>query len=375
MIEDNKKEDKKRKDVEGLRVRQVMYTQDLEHLPFKLTELQERLEKSGAIEWAFIVHDSDKKVISSDTSTDGTEDTYNKLSNAANEEDAKSVVIRPHVHAVLKFKNPRTLGAVAKLFDDKPQYLEAWKGNFNNSISYLIHATSGAKGKHQYKASDVVANFDVAKRLKEIETQVKGSKSNVSAQIEAFASGEITRDQLVKEIGVVKVAQKKKLIDSIEEVLEEQAHEEWLNKFKGKEMLCVWLWGKAGVGKTRLAIETFKNRGVTPTILGSSRDPFQPYHCNASGGKAENIILDDFRPNVLEYSDLLRILDPYSHDKMAPARYHDRPLNLEKIIITSPYSPEAFYEATKGIDKSIDKFEQLERRIGRIIHLPEDEND
>ena len=54
---------------------------------------------------------------------------------------------------------------------------------------------------------------------------------------------------------------------------------------------------------------------------------------------------------------------------MGPARYHDRPLTLEKIIITTPYSPEEFYLATKNLDAKIDTYDQLKRRIGKLIKL------
>lgn len=42
-----------------IRSRNFMYTQDLDHLPFNKDTLKTRLEKSGAQEWAFILHDKD----------------------------------------------------------------------------------------------------------------------------------------------------------------------------------------------------------------------------------------------------------------------------------------------------------------------------
>ena len=53
-----------------------MYTQDLAHLPFKQEKLKEKLEKSTAIEWAYILHDKDL--------------------------DQDSKKIRPHFHVVLR---------------------------------------------------------------------------------------------------------------------------------------------------------------------------------------------------------------------------------------------------------------------------------
>lgn len=43
----------------AIRARQFMYTQDLDHLPFKKEDLKTLLEKSSAEEWAYILHDKD----------------------------------------------------------------------------------------------------------------------------------------------------------------------------------------------------------------------------------------------------------------------------------------------------------------------------
>ncbi len=86
-------------------------------------------------------------------------------------------------------------------------------------------------------------------------------------------------------------------------------------------MTTLWLYGKAGVGKTRLAEHMLKGKDYI--TLGSSRDHFQEYRGQRF------VILNDLRPNDFEYSDLLRLLDPYQHDKAVPSRYHDKRLNLE----------------------------------------------
>lgn len=62
-------------------------------------------------------------------------------------------------------------------------------------------------------------------------------------------------------------------------------------------------------------------------------------------------------------------MDPYQHDKHAPRRYHNVALNIEKLIITTPYSPERFYELTKIKDRKVDTFDQLKRRISQAIKV------
>ena len=106
-------------------------------------------------------------------------------------------------------------------------------------------------------------------------------------------------------------------------------------------------------------------KGKKTAKLGSSRDYFQDY-------KGENyVILNDLRPNEFSYADLLRLTDPYQHDKAAPRRYHDLKLNLKTLIITSPYSPEDFYEYCKVDNYQIDTFEQLKRRL-HVIHVTDE---
>lgn len=317
-----------------LRARQFMYMQDIDHLKVPESSLPAILKKSGAEEWAIIKHDQDK--------------------------DKNGKIIRPHVHIVLKFSNPQQLSSIAKLFKDKKQYVDVWKGRINNAYSYLLHETTDAARKHHYSANDVVASFDFAKRMKQIRAATRVSRKFVNQEIDRYADGDISREQLQQEIGVVQMAKHANLIAQIDQILEEENHNAWLQKFNGHKMECLWLWGKAGVGKTTFAEYLFKNKDYV--TLGSSRDHFQNY-------KGEHyIIINDLRPNDFAYSDLLTILDPYQHDKMAPSRYHDKYLNAEAIIITTPYNPQNFYYGIKLEDPEIDTEDQLLRRV-QAIHV------
>ena len=114
-------------------------------------------------------------------------------------------------------------------------------------------------------------------------------------------------------------------------------------------------------------------------VAGSSRDIFQDY------AGEHTIILDELRPKVVAYQDLLRILDPFGARTVvkAPARYVDKTLAADLILVTSPYSPHAFWqEQFSAVDKNkgsaakkslaeqgVDGFDQLARRIGVTIQL------
>lgn len=327
-----------KKKVKEPRARQFMYVQDLDHLKVDEKDLPTILKKSGALEWAFIKHDKDPQ----------------------KDQDGKT--IRPHLHVVLKYENPQKISSVASMFKDQPQYVGVWKGRIANAYSYLLHETEEAQsqGKHVYKASDVVASFDFEARMKSIRAKVTKSPKYVSSLIDQYAESKITYDELESQIGISQLARRKKLVDQITELRAEKEHEKWLKDFKGKKMKVLWLYGAAGVGKTRFAEYLFRNKKYS--ILGSSRDYFQDY-CGE-----HFVILNDLRPRDFSYSDLLRILDPYQHDKSAPSRYHDKKLNLEEIIITTPYAPTDFYKYVFIDDRRVDTDEQLLRRI-QSIHI------
>lgn len=319
-----------------IRARQFMYMQDLKHLKIKVENLKSVLKDSGALEWAYIKHNKDHK-------NDETHD-----------------LIRPHIHIVLKYENLQNLNNIANLFKDESRYVDIWKGRIANAYSYLLHETEEAKKehKHLYNENEVVASFNFPARMKDIRNRVSKGPKYISSLINQYAEGKIDYKELENEIGISQLARRKKLIENIDDMKAEKEHEEWLKEFKGKRMKALWLYGRTGVGKTRYAEYILRDKKYA--ILGSSRDYFQTYNGE------HYIILNDLRPNDFNYSDLLRILDPYQHDKAAPRRYHDRRLNAEMIIITTPYSPENFYDHTNIDDRTVDTISQLLRRIEPI---------
>lgn len=317
----------------AVRARQFMYTQDIEHLPFKQEDLKELLEKSNAEQWAYILHDKD-----------------------VNE---KGKPIRPHFHVILKFKDTKTISRIAKLFNDQQQYVEVWHNTINNGYSYLIHETTNAQNKHHYDPSEVVASFDFVTRIKQIREKVnKPSRHDIENFIDDYSNEQLTKEELQEKIGVLEMAKHKTLLDHIEDILAYKKHQRFLKDFKGQKCTTYWIWGSSGIGKTKLVREVLEE--LHPNnfiILGSQRDHFQEYKGQ------EFIVINDLRPNDYDYGQLLTLLDPWEIDKMAPARYHDRYLNARSIYITTPYDPLSFYFECNISNQVVDSFEQLKRRI------------
>lgn len=319
--------------VKNLRSHNFMYAQQTKYFKVSEQSLTTILEKSGAEKWAFIKHDKDKGV-------------------------------KEHYHVILHYKNACRLSTVAKLFKDKPEFVVKWDARWDNECGYLIHETTNSvsDGKHKYDVSEVTANFDFEAKMRKVKLKVSGSK-NIKKAIEQYGNHEISRAELEAKIGDAELAKNFVWISRIDDLKAKREHAKFLKEFEGQAQETIWLWGSAGVGKSRYA--DYLTRNNETAKLGSSRDYFQDYH-------GENyVILNDLRPNEFSYADLLRITDPYQHDKSAPRRYHDLKLNLKMLIITSPYSPDYFYEYCRVDNPRIDTFQQLNRRIHAIHITPE----
>lgn len=327
----------------------MMYTQQMEHLPFRTREeLEERIKtKLDPKKYAISeVHDKDI--------------------------DGDGNPVEKHLHVMLCFQNARSLKNVASILGDKPQYLEKWDERANNGFAYLVHATSGVKVKAQYSPEKVLANFPYAEELKKqtLEVLKKKSRQKIDVLLDAYYNEEMTLDELEQELTGAQYGRYKKQIDNITSKILERHADIWRQDMvkNNRRVKVIWIYGAAGTGKTSLARSIAKQDGRAYYVSGSSRDVFQSYN-------GEHIlILDELRSNVIPYHDLLRILDPFGNQEriMAPARYSDKSLACDLIIITTPFNPVDFYDEIFDDINTVDSLEQLVRRITITLYVNSD---
>lgn len=328
------------------RSRTFGYTQQVHHLNQKLEDFPSLLEEAGAEQYAYIVHDKDRT--------------------------ADGVFKASHVHVVMKFENPRSLQSIAKIFHDSPQYVELPKSanGYNNMLAYLTHRTKGATEKYQYDPADITANFNYVDALNEITTKVnqRDSKSRLDDILERLMAYEITYEEAVGELTASEYSRYYQRLKVTAEYGRQQYAKRWIKEHEdtGTPIEVIWITGPAGSGKTVEAKKIAREKSDKGFYLAvGQRDPFQNYF-------DENVvILDDLRPKTFDYNTLLQLLDPFN-STMADARYSNKTLIADTIIITSVYSPLNFYHMlVPEYQRDIDTYTQLERRIGEIIRKKE----
>ncbi len=343
------------------RSRNLMYEQQLAHLPPHIKGLDGLCQLIEDVlhpeQYGAVLHDRD----------------LNKEGEPA----------EPHVHAFMVFRNPRSCASIAKLIGDKPQTVTVWDDRANNGFMYLIHATDKAKaeGKYQYDPASVKANFDFAALVTSTTKEVKkaqtyGDSSRTKTVLDMVYAGVITKQEAESQLPGHVLGRVKRQLDDVHAKYLERAAAEWRKDMiaQGKTVRVIWFYGSSGTGKTSAAKALAEKTGQPYYISGSTRDIFQAYEGQ------HTIILDELRAQSMPYADLLRILDPYSinGEVMAPSRYNDKALACDLFLITSPYSPRAFYNDLYQIkegqnDDKTDSFEQLLRRVTLAICMTDAE--
>ena len=119
------------------------------------------------------------------------------------------------------------------------------------------------------------------------------------------------------------------------------------------DILCFWLFGSTGRGKSRIA----------HSLAPGSTYSWAPGRKWWDGYASHPIIVvDELRKNHLTFSDLLSLLDRYTRSQeikggIVHMAYHT-------VVITAPISPAAMW-ATLGPDRHTnDRIDQLHRRLG-----------
>lgn len=352
--------------VKGLRGRVMMYTQSVKRIikifgsiaNFEHFVENSLCNTSIGDRFAMVLHNMDKSSV------------------------AGKLLADEHIHLALEFANPHFVTAIVKALKDyrddgslNVQTITLFKGNVGNLYSYLCHRTKKARNKYQYDPSIVKANFDYVKELEGITNEVtvsqsiREAKGNINVILEQLKARVITLQEVEKLLPASVYAKSINSIRNVWILAMKLEAESWRERKTalGEKTKVIWIWGRPGTGKSGFGRDYVSKDGKDYYVAGSSDDMWDGYE-----SYMHIALLDECRPEMFKtYRDMLSILDNYQVRAVAPARYYDRELALDTIVITTVYSPYEFYQLLDIKNPVIDDFYQLERRITECIYMNE----
>lgn len=282
-----------------------------------------------------------------------------------------------HIHVVVEFGK----GDGAPLDEITPQTIENATGieskffqsiggkgmkiqySIENAYAYLTHITAKAKadGKYQYQWESVEANFDYVAFAQKYADESKKivEKKNVSARKAEIAEKIINCE--------VRICDFQNHFTNYERT----AYRTWIdNAIKTRnenlnsqlaepgDLESIYIYGPAGVGKTTMADTVMRSKGINYYDAQGSRDPFEFYADNSG------IVYNDYADNVMTYRDFLQFTEPKTKYKKLNARFHNKIIMPETLIITSDKKITDLYS-----EALTDNREQIYRRFPLYIEM------
>lgn len=265
-----------------------------------------------------------------------------------------------HIHCGINTTSDNTYDNIAKWFGLATNSVNKIKGRFESTYAlYLKHYNAkydDGTNKPSIPDCDIYFNFklDYDKLIGNIETA--DASENILLDI---ANGRIRRYEF-----------KDKLSDAFRLKYDSKikvALDIWNDKkMRGENAMnkrVVWIYGVAGVGKTELAKYLAKVQGYTYYMSDSGTNPFDNY------ADEPCLILDDVGTDNLNGKVVLKLFDP--HNKcFTKARYYNKAIDAELIIVTSSIDPRSFWDKCRNDFGTNGAWEQLTRRLnGGVYHM------
>lgn len=240
-----------------------------------------------------------------------------------------------HIHDVVTFGSAKRVKAVSKLFGNC--HVEEMRGTKEDAKNYINKV-----GKFEEKGEKVLAVFG------DIETiQNNSGKRTDLKQFDEIA---LNDDFNINTY----------LLDNCnnerdERYLEKRYQRLMLKNAKPwRTVKVIYVEGKAGSGKTRIAMETYPN-AFKADVSEKTNFPFNNYH----GEKV--LILDELRPGVFSHVELMQILDGYRLN--VNVKYGSFPALWETVVITTAMPLKEWYKDKTDIAGQDNRREQFNRRI------------
>jgi hypothetical protein len=279
----------------------------------------------------------------------------------------------PHYHIYLQLNNAYTPSLIASWFDIPANLVEKIKVSTQHTLCYMTHLNiKDHTYQFLYDDSEMKSNFDW-KSLRDIKRIWRRKEiERFCLRITEPQPGDlkIKRFNTVNYIDLFNYDKYKSLILNAHSYREQKI---LVNPDLKLDINIVYIYGKSGFGKTKLARKMIKEKG-----FGNSF-----YEANGSGdifgnyGGQEAVLIDDYRPkdSVLKLSDILTIFDNSGSYKTVKSRYYNKLLEANWIFITTVLNIEEFFSQLVSKFEELGAYEdslQLRRRIKYCIKVEKD---
>jgi len=231
-------------------------------------------------------------------------------------------------------------------FHTGENFISKIKGTEADVLIYLTHGQKSQRHKYQYSISEVVSNYDFVEEIK---------LSKIIGDFDKYSYA-----QMLNYIKSLPYDEQIPSYNKLEKLW--RIHCKYLCLNANRNIEVIFIYGKAGTGKTTYAKRILEKLKKDFAISSSSNDPLQDY----MGQKA--FILDDLRDDVFDFNDLLKMLDNNTRTSVK-SRFENKVFNGDMIIITSPVPINKWYRLNHN--DLYDKLDQLYRRISTYIVISE----
>lgn len=253
-----------------------------------------------------------------------------------------------HTHVYMAFQNPKEFSAIQRRFYGA--HIETAHGSHQENRDYIRKEGKWADDvKHETNLPDT---FEESGALPEETTR---QRNQSEAILDMVRSGASNAEILAEYPSAMNH------LPRIDQARQTLLAEKYRKEFR--QLHVVYLWGAAGVGKTRMVLEKYGYENVYRVT--DYEHPFDGYEGQ------DVLVLDEFRSGI-QFSTMLNVLDGYPFQ--LPCRYANRQACYTKVYIISNISLDQQYPNIQVSEPS--SFKALRRRIHEEIEmLPEDDPD
>lgn len=213
-----------------------------------------------------------------------------------------------HTHIYLVYNNAIRFSTLTKMFDGKA-HIEHCNGSSEDNRNYIFKL-----GKHKFTDKGQTNLADTHFEYGALPVEQQGKRNDMENLINEIKAGATNDDILTK------YPQYGFRIEGINQIRATVMTAKYKNIFRNLDV--TYIYGKAGVGKTRTIMEKYGYSNVYH--ITDYQNPFDSYACE------DVIIFEEFRSS-LKVEQMLNYLDGYP--VMLPARYSNRVACFTKVYI------------------------------------------